>query len=122
LPYQHPTSQLFCNLHPDMKTQNNSSESNISVRSHHPKNYATTAAALSATAIDHFSKRGRQVADRLYSCRALVENISERTSDGGPRTVFVGVGGVGKTTILRLGVESCSSRTSSARRIHGSST
>jgi hypothetical protein len=49
-----------------------------------------------------------KVADRLYSCGALVENISERTSDGGPRTVFVGdKGGVGKTTILRLGVESC---------------
>jgi Mrp family chromosome partitioning ATPase len=37
---------------------------------------------------------------RLYSLQTLVENISERTSDGGPRTVFVGgKGGVGKTTV-----------------------
>jgi hypothetical protein len=37
---------------------------------------------------------------RLYSLAKLVEDISERPADGGPRTVFVGgKGGVGKTTV-----------------------
>jgi Mrp family chromosome partitioning ATPase len=65
-------------------------------------------AASTAAAFQHanFQQRRSLIAptstscSRLYSLQTLVEDISERTSDGGPRTVFIGgKGGVGKTTV-----------------------
>jgi Mrp family chromosome partitioning ATPase len=73
-----------------------------SSRSTEPSHHAT-AAAFQHTS---FQQRRSMIAptgtgrSRLYSLQTLVEDISERTSDGGPRTVFVGgKGGVGKTTV-----------------------
>ena len=64
---------------------------------------AAAAAAAAAAAIHRPQQRSLTTPirnSRLYSLQTLVENISERTSDGGPRTVFVGgKGGVGKTTV-----------------------
>jgi arsenite-transporting ATPase len=51
---------------------------------------------------DHRSLQRSSIASsgRLYSLQRLVEDVSDRPADGGPRTIFVGgKGGVGKTTV-----------------------